>query len=192
MGLGDFEAVLKPKSNISKMIWVALTFTHLLLIFMAYFLTSQIAEPKHIEPTIVYALAAVALVDGLISFFVIPNLFLSETKIKDALSTEVNIKTLATDSETGQLDTNILSKYEKLSSSERKLLKLSMIYFTVLVLRLALNEAVTLFGFVLAFLSGKFVMLLPFAAVGIMLNFSIFPNLERFMEETKNNYLAGM
>jgi hypothetical protein len=113
---------------------------------------------------------------------------LSEGHIYDKLKEEVDPQGLATNRETGQIDQERLQTIKKLTPLEMKALGLSGMYFTTLVLSLAMNEAVALFGMLLTILEQRFEPVIPFAAAALALNLLVFPRFNQFVDTVMSKY----
>ena len=69
-----------------------------------------------------------------------------------------------------------------------KVVGLSGMYFTALILSLAMNEAVALFGMLLAILEQRVEPVIPFAAAALALNLLIFPRFNQFVNRVMSKY----
>ncbi len=68
------------------------------------------------------------------------------------------------------------SKLRKRLQQENRIQNIKGLYFTTLILRLALAESVAIFGLVLSMMSGDFNELLPFASASIVLLVLAYPS----------------
>src|SRR5262249_16831164 len=90
---------------------------------------------------------------------------------------------LATNAQTGQVDEAKLAKIKLLGPADFKTLALSGPYFTALLVSLALNEVVALYGFMLSLLEKRFETILPFVLAAIILNVIVYPRFDKFAEQ---------
>ena len=95
---------------------------------------------------------------------------------------------LARDPRRGIVDGERLQKIQSLTSAERKLLRLCGLFFASFIIRLSMNEAIAIYGVVLAFLSRSLIPMLPFAVAAIALNVACRPRIDPFLERA--TYLA--
>jgi hypothetical protein len=104
------------------------------------------------------------------------------------LKQEVDPQELATNRETGQIEQERLTKINALTPLEMKAIGLSGMYFTTLLLSLAMNETVALLGLMLAILEQRPEPVIPFAAVALALNLIIFPRFNQFIDKVISKF----
>ena len=157
--------------------------TVLFFVLVAYFITGQNqAEPLPVQNELRMVFYALAVGLALASYF-LRRRMLSSERLQPAMRLNVDLQALATDSETGVTDEARLAEMKKLSPLELKAIGLSGRYFTAMLLSLALHESIALCGMMLAMLEQRFEVILPFAAVAIVLDLLIYPRLDKFVEQ---------
>lgn len=181
------KRVLRPRVFVMKLLWAAMTFTILLYVGLAYFLNAQGQPPQPVDNSLKIALYLIAGAIAVLSLL-LRSRMLSEGHIYDKLKEEVDPQGLATDRETGQIDQERLQTIKKLTPLEMKVIGLSGMYFTALIMSLAMNEAVALFGMLLAILEQRVEPVIPFAAAALALNLLIFPRFNQFVDRVMNKY----
>ncbi len=181
------KQVLKPRILVMNILWFALTLTILLYVVLAYVLnlTGQPAQP--FENSLRTALYLIAGAIGVLSLLLRSRL-LSEGHIYDKLKEEVDPQALATNRETGEIDQERLKIIKSLTPLEMKVVGLSGMYFTAMIISLAMNEAVAIFGLLLAILERRPEPVIPFAVAGLALNLIIFPRFSQFVDKTMDKY----
>jgi hypothetical protein len=170
-----------------KLLWAMMTFTILLFVGMAYFLSLQGQPPQPVDNRLKMALYLIAGAIAALSLL-LRSRMLSEGHIYDKLKEEVDPQGLATNRETGQIDQERLQTIKKLTPLEMKVIGLSGMYFTALLLSLTMNEAVALFGMLLAILEQRAEPVIPFAAAALALNLLIFPRFNQFVDRVMSKY----
>ncbi len=80
---------------------------------------------------------------------------------------------MARNYQTGKVDEDRLARIKTISPDEQRLLALVPYFFVGFIVRLAFNESIALYGFVLAFFSRSFVAILPFAMISLILNWTV-------------------
>ena len=127
------------------------------------------------------ALAGGAVVIGAVSLL-LPRHMLSDERLQRALQSDPDPRALSKNPQTGRVDEERAGKIQALGSLERKLMVLPGVFFTPFILRLVLNQAVSIFGLVLAFLSHSFAPIVPFTAAAIALNLTCVPRMDGLLE----------
>lgn len=174
--------ILRPRILTLRILWAAMTTTVLLFIVIDYVITSQNQkEAALVQNELRMVFYAVAVLAPVAAYF-LRRAMLSSERLQFVAGREVDLRAMATDSETGVTDEAKLSDLKKLNPFELKAIKLSERYFTAILLSLALHEVVALCGMMLSMLEQKFEAILPFAAVAVMLDLIIYPRLDKFLE----------
>lgn len=181
------KRVLRPRVFVMKLLWAAMTFTILLFVGLGYFLSAQGQSPRPVENSLKMALYLIAGAIAALSLL-LRSRMLSEGHIYDKLKEEVDPQGLATNRETGQIDQERLQTIKKLTPLEMKVIGLSGNYFTALILSLAMNEAIAMFGMLLAILEGRLEPIIPFAAAALALNLLVFPRFNQFVDRVMSKY----
>jgi hypothetical protein len=181
------KRVLRPRILVMNILWFALTLTILLYVGLAYFLNPEGQSAQPVENSLRLALYLIAGSTAVLSLL-LRSRSLSEGRIYDKLKEEVDPQALATNSETGEIDQERLKIIKSLTPLEMKAAGLSGMYFTTMLISLAMNEAVALFGMLLAVLERRPEPVIPFAVAGLALNLLIFPRFTQFIDKTMAKY----
>ena len=168
-------------------LWSALTLTILFYVALAYVLNSKGQPAQPFETGLRTALYLIAAAIGVLSLL-LRSRSLSEGHIYDKLKEEADPQALATNRETGEIDQERLKSIKSLTPLEMKAVGLSGMYFTTMLISLAMNEAVALFGLLLAVLERRPEPVIPFAAAGLALNLIIFPRFSQFVDKAMAKY----
>ena len=181
------KQVLMPRILVMNILWFALTLTILLYVALAYVLNSKGQPAQPFENSLRTALYLIAASIGVLSLL-LRSRSLSEGHVYDKLKEEVDPQALATNRETGEIDQERLKIIKSLTPLEVKVAGLSGMYFTAMLISLAMNEAVALFGLLLAILERRPEPVIPFAVAGLALNLIIFPRFSQFVDKTMAKY----
>ena len=166
-----------------RILWSAMVMTVLFFVLIAYVMSRQYqpgSAPVQAELRMVFY--AIAIIAPIAAYF-LRRRMLSSERLQPAMRLKVDLRAMATDSETGVTDEARLAEMKKLSPLELKAITLSGRYFTAMLLSLALHEVVALCGMMLSILEQRFEAILPFAAVAIVLDLLIYPRLDKFIEQ---------
>jgi F0F1-type ATP synthase membrane subunit c/vacuolar-type H+-ATPase subunit K len=176
--------VLRPARFTQGILWVALTMSIVIYVGVAWMVASQRAESRPLDPTLELGVTLVAfLLAG--ASVVMPRWLLSDDRIREFLGKEWSpAEFLGNRRPIAGMDA-VVAKLRLLPEHERKLAGVPALFFTPFILRMVLNEAVAILGLVLAFLSGRFEPVLPFAITAIVLNLLAFPRLDPLIERVE-------
>lgn len=179
----SLNKVLRPRTFTLKILWSAMVMTILFFVLVSYFITSQNqTEPAPVQNELRIVFYAIALIAPVAAYF-LRRRMLSSERLQPVMDMKVDLRAMATDSETGVTDEARLAELKRLNPLELKALSLSGRYFTAMLLSLALHEVVALCGMMLSMLEQSFEAILPFAAVAIVLDLMIYPRLDKFVEQ---------
>jgi len=182
--------LMKPQLLTLRIIWAALTVSIPLYVFVAWWLAHRPGPDVPLPPAMVwaFALGAVPLV---MASFLLPRALLSAERLRAVMAAPAPSPEPGRDPRTGRPDARRARLLAQVSARERSLLQLGRVAPTPVLIRLVLNEAVALFGFVLSVLSRDFAPAVPFAAVALALNLAAWPRFEPLLERARTLLPAG-
>ena len=183
MNSAALDALLRPARFTNWVIWATLTLSIGIYAGVAFML-SQRSDPKEVSEAFQIGLACAAIIVGGISIAA-PRFLLTDERLMNFMNVSPTAETLPTHPKLGVLDDQRIEQMGRLSPQERKLVALPGLYFTPFILRLVLNEAVTIFGLVLSLVSGRFEPVLPFAIAAVALNLAMRPRFEPLLERAR-------
>jgi hypothetical protein len=150
----SFRSLFKPMETVHRIIWIAYVAAIPAYVCVAYMffgatadVTPALSNPLTI-PLVILSLLNVVLAPY------IPRFLLSDSRLRQMLDRQPDTETI-------------------LSPDEQRLRAIVPAFFVGFILRLAFNEAIALYGLVLAFISKSFVAVLPFAIVSFALNWMV-------------------
>lgn len=169
------------------LLWGLMTSTILFFVGLSYVLNARNQPAQPVGSNLKLALYLIAGAVAALSLL-IRSRSLSPGHVYDKLKEEVDPQALATDRETGQIDQERLKVVKSLTPLEVKVVGLAGIYFTALLLSLAMNEAVAMLGMMLAILEQRAEAVIPFAAAALALNLLVFPRFHQFVDGVMSKY----
>lgn len=175
------EELVRPSELTARVIWVGLTAPIVVYVVVAFLVTDPAASAQEPLLALQAVLIVVALIAGTVSLL-LPRFLLSDERLQRVLRDDPALEDLARDPQTGKVDEERRRKIEALSTQERKLLRLPPVYLTQLIIRLALTETVAIMGLVLAIISNSPQLVVPFAALALVLNLSSLPKVKEQLE----------
>ena len=179
----SLNKILRPRTLTMRILWSAMVMTILFFVLVAYFITGQNqVKPVPVQDELRMVFYAIAVLAPIAAYF-LRRRMLSSERLQPAMRLKVDLRAMATDSETEVTDEARLAELKKLNPLELKAISLSGRYFTAMLLSLALHEVVALCGMMLSMLEQRFEAILPFAAVAIVLDLLIYPRLDKFIEQ---------
>jgi len=163
----ELRSIIATLSRTTRIIWIALMASIALYVVVAFVV---VKEPRASDSgSLGMPLAAIAMATAGAS------LALRHGSLSDAAL----VRALAKPLPEGQV---YAVKARGLPAAERRLLAAAVHMQTALIPCLALNEAIAIFGLVLAFQSGRPEMSLPFAAAALALDVLLAPDIEKKAE----------
>ena len=151
----NFRALVKPIATVHRVIWLAFLGAVPAYVVVAYvqldWIEHGVTYPMPISFTI--PLVIISLLTAVLAPLV-PRLLFPDSQVQQVLDRPPDLKATIT-------------------PDEQRLLALVGYLFVPFLVRLAFNESIGLYGFVLAVLSRSFVAVLPFAIVSLALNWMV-------------------
>lgn len=185
---------LQPIKRMYQLIWASLTAAVLLYLLVLVFISGQVSGmPSTIDPLLRGVLAVLGGLVGVSSLLhhshTQSDSYLRRMMSRDMQPRDIEEKarkmTPRNRSDAASV-ADAVSKLALLTPFDRRRYALAADGFLPFVLNLALNEAVALFGFVIAILSRDLWSYLPFGITAIALNVYMRPRLEGLMERCES------
>ena len=183
----ELRELLRPALRVNAMLRWILTASIFVYGLAACLVLERSPAPAVVSELFHLAFGCVAILTGLGSLLV-ERVLLSDARLQEAMRSDPDPEALARDPRRGIVDGERLQKIQSLTSAERKLLRLCGLFFASFIIRLSMNEAIAIYGVVLAFLSRSLIPMLPFAVAAIALNVACRPRIDPFLERA--TYLA--
>ena len=155
-------------ATVQRIIWMAFVAAVLMYVVVAYLLVGQGGSGAgRLHPlTIPFVVLSVL---GAVLAPYMPGILLPDSRLRQMLDRQSDAQ--ATD---------------RFSADERRLLALFPNFYVGFIVRLAFNETIGLYGFMLALFSKSFVVILPFAIVSVALNLMVPLPLDSMMRRLTN------
>jgi len=181
----ELTALLAQADRIQRLVWWALSLAILVYAGAGFAAAGAVAGGAGASgagETLRPVLYAAAVANGILSLVLYRRARAPE-RLRAHLTAPIAPEVLAQDPRVGGSPASpILDRVRRLSDSERRVLALVPRTFMPWVLCMVLNEAVAIFGLVLALLAGNRLDVLPFAAAALALNAAMFPNNAKLAE----------
>ncbi|UCE85546.1 MAG: hypothetical protein JSU66_14590 [Deltaproteobacteria bacterium] len=179
---GELKELLRALQITQRILWFALTASIPMYIVVGYALVGAGAVGGAALPDAVrIGLLAAALVAGVLAL-VVPRRLLSDERLGERVAREPDLPSLATDTRAGGVDAGLLGRIQQLSPLEQRLFATATGSTVPLLAGLALSEAVAVIGLVLCLLFGDLGSLLALSVVALVINASLYPNVDRLLE----------
>ncbi len=178
----NLRQLIRPLVIIQQVIWAVITGSIVFYFGIIYVLVgshgSRSVLTNSIFETFFYAAALVLAVSSLY----LRRYFLSDNRLKRAMSKDVDLHDLASDPRTKKTDSEKLEQLKSLSDFERRVYSLMYYLQKITFINLFMNEIVVILGFVLAFLSGDASKIIPFGAGSLVLSLWMYPRSGKITE----------
>jgi len=172
--------ILKPTVRTARTIWFALTAAIPFYVFVAWIVLRD-ARSSGVDPVLTTVCGVMAFVTGMAAVL-LPRFVPPAELLRRVMASDPDVESLARDPLTGATKPDARGALTQLEPRERRLLLLRPLFTTQSVVRAALSETIALLGFVLAFTSGTFTPILPFAAVALVVQVLVIPRFEPLAE----------
>ena len=174
----ELRELLRPSTLTSRVVWFALTASIWVYVGIVYYLQALDKEPtRTLDPMFAatfYVLSGAVAAASL----VYRRWARSDSRFERILRENVDPNALAMNPKTRQPNISLLRRLEALQDFEQRIFRLNMLYQTSMIVSLALNEVIALFGFVLGFVGRDMGTSIPFAVIATALNLVVFPRPE--------------
>lgn len=169
-----FRSLVKPMETVRRFIWMAFIAAvpiDVCILYMQLVWTAPGVMPGG-SNFFTISLVVLSLLAALLAPYM-PGLLLSDSRLRQFLAQQPDPEAMARNYQTGKVDEDRLARIKTISPDEQRLLALVPYFFVGFSVRLAFNESIALYGFVLAFFSRSFVAILPFAMISLVLNWTV-------------------
>jgi hypothetical protein len=178
----ELRELLRAVEFTQRILWFALTASSVVYVGVGYALVATGGVGGGPLPEAArFALLAAALVAGVLAL-VVPRRLLSDDRVRERVAAEPDLRRLAADPRGGRVDDGLLARIQRLSSVEQRLFGAATASTVPLLVGLALSEGVALIGLVLCLLCSDLGSLVALVVVSIVLNATMFPRIDRFLE----------
>jgi hypothetical protein len=184
------KLVIAPARNMI-LIWSAIMAATLIYVVVVWFLfrgTKSAVDAASDSQLLMVGIGIAGLLSAIASV-VLEKIFLSENKIMKQLdqkpdaATALRSQTLGSEVASGEKS----ALFERLSGTEQRLVGLLPLYQTAMIVIWAMRESIAIWGVVLAILLERFLVVVPFAAVALVLVAIKPPRPAAFLEANRNS-----
>jgi len=181
----QLKELIRPAVLVQKIIWFVIVGSIIFYIGFVYIflggnkaLTSPVSGDMDI---FIYLLAGAAFVGSILYH----RYSLSDKKLKQFLSKDVDLELLAKDPRTKKIDTGKLGKLNSLPVLETKIYSLMFELQKITILSLILNELIVIFGSAIAFMNEDVSKIVPFGIISPVLCFWMFPRAQAIIKRAE-------
>jgi len=182
----QLKELIRPAVLVQKIIWFVIVGSIIFYIGFVYIfiggnkaLTTSIGSNVDL---LIYVLAGAAFIGSILYY----RYSLSDSRLKQFMSKDVDLELLAKDPRTKKIDAGKLSRLNSLSVLETKIYSLMFELQKITILSLILNELIVIFGSALAFISEDVSKIVPFGIVSLVLSFWMFPRAQSLIKRVQN------
>ena len=182
----QLKELIRPAVLVQKIIWFVIVGSIIFYIGFVYIfiggnkaLTTSIGSNVDL---LIYVLAGAAFIGSILYY----RYSLSDSRLKQFMSKDVDLELLAKDPRTKKIDAGKLSRLNSLSVLETKIYSLMFELQKITILSLILNELIVIFGSALAFISEDVSRIVPFGIVSLVLSFWMFPRAQSLIKRVQN------
>jgi F0F1-type ATP synthase membrane subunit c/vacuolar-type H+-ATPase subunit K len=166
----SFRLLVRPQEIVHRIIWMAFVGAVLMYVFVVYMLLGRAASgggSVQSNPlTIPFVILSVL---GAVLGPFMPRVMLPDSRLRQLLNRPSDQQATA-----------------GISADEQRLLALLPNFYTGFIVRLAFNESIALYGFMLALFSKSAIVILPFAIVSVALNLMVPLPLDSMRQRTSS------
>lgn len=182
--------LLRPIQRTQVILWAAFTGVVMPYLLVLYFVTQQPGEPAASPLVSALPVVALAIAIASLAFHRFIRSDASLRKLAQTSAVAAHLNSTGGGSRAGTGVGNVLT-VDSLPKEERAIFVMVRTLFTKQIVELALNESVSLVGFVHAFLMRDPVIALPYFALATVLNVRCFPRITPLVERVRGMaYLA--
>lgn len=181
----QLKELIRPAILVQKLIWFVIVGSIIFYIGFVYIfiggnksLTSSIGSNLEL---LIYILTGAFLLGSILYY----RYSLSDSRLKQFLSRDVDLNLLAKDPRTRKIDTDELARLNSLSVAETKIYSLMFELQKITILSLILNELIVIFGSAIAFMNEDVSKIVPFGIVSLVLSFWMFPRAQSIIKRAE-------
>ncbi len=180
MTMPHLDEVIRPRIEVLTIVWLAMTASIGVYAMVVAFAAWDVL-PRDISPFLAYFLRLVA--SALVALSVVlPRRLLSDRVVAAHMHKEPQVRALATNLRTGQVDPEELRHLAALPPLDQRLAGLVALAWKPTLIGLALSEAAALVGLVLGLAAQSLFAGLPMLAAALVLNLWHYPRPEPLLE----------
>lgn len=182
----QLKHLIRPSVLVMRTVWAIITGSVLFYLVLAYVLVaggrSAGLPGIGVMEAVIYLAAAAAAVASVLYH----RYSLSDDRLSMFLKRDVDVADLSRAMGAKGAEYGQLARIESMSDFDRRALSLMYELQKISLINLILNEMVIILGFVIAFLSGYYLKIVPFGIVSLLLCIWMFPKPELVIEKARN------
>ncbi len=171
----ELKELIRPVVLVQRIIWFVIAGSIIFYIGFVYFFIGEnkalaISVGGYVEP-LIYILAGASVLGSILYY----RYSLSESRLSQFMDPDTDLRSMAVNPRTKEVDQAKLDRLNALSDHEAKIYSLMFELQKITIVVLILNELTAIFGSVLAFVYDDAQKIIPFAIASLVLSFWMFP-----------------
>ncbi len=179
------KEIIKDSEQRHRKLWMIMTVSSALWVLLGYFtiiINSENLNPRPVSSAFIYSLYIVAFGLGILSIC-LRYYLLSGQRIKNHIEKEPNIELFEKKHCKDKSDYESLQELNKMAKHEKSLVTLSGWILNRSVYSWGVNSMIVFTGYIVGILTKSFVIIVPFMVGALILDFIMFPMLQRTIEK---------
>ena len=178
------KEIFKDAERYHRKVWLMMTVSSMLFLILGYLTTnhSQNSNPRNVDTSFIYLLYIVAFCLGVLSVG-LRYYLLSNRRIEIRMTEKPNLRLIAKNRQTGEVDCKRLEELNKLETYEQRLVTLPGWILNRSVYSWGVNSMIVFTGYIVGVLTKSFAIIVPFMVGALILDFIMFPMLQKFVEK---------
>lgn len=185
----QLKDLIRPLILVQRVIWIIITCSILFYSFLAFILigTDATSDVGMMGLEMGLYIASVVFAASSVLYY---RYSLSDARLSMFLKRDVDVADLSRAMGAKGAEYGQLAQIKSMSDFDRRALSLMYELQKISLINLILNEMVIILGFVIAFLSGDFMKIIPSGAASLVLCIWMFPRPESLVKRARNLYTA--
>ncbi len=176
--------IIQDAEHSHRKIWLMMTVTSTLWVLLGYLTihSSEGFSPKYTNNLFIYLLYFVAFALGVLSIG-LRYYLLSNQRIEIRIAEKPNLKLIAKNCQTGEVDHKRLEELNRLETYEQVLVTLPGWILNRSVYSWGINSMIIFTGYIVGILTNAFAVIVPFMVGALILDFIMFPKLQKYIKK---------
>lgn len=178
------KEIIKDAERSHRKLWLIMTVSSTLWVLLGYLTINHNANfiHKYVNTTFIYLLCVMAFGLGVLSVG-LRYYLLSNRQIEVRITEKPNLKPIAKNHKTDEVDYKRLEELNKLETYEQWLVTLPGWILNRSVYSWGVNSMIIFTGYIVGMLTKSFDIIVPFMVVALALDIMMFPMLKKFIEK---------
>jgi hypothetical protein len=182
------KEIIKDAERNHRKLWLIMTVSSTLWLLLGYLTINHSGNsiPRNVNTSFIYLLYVVAFGLGVLSVG-LRYYLLSNRRIEVRITEKPNLKLIAKNRQTGEVDCKRLEELNKLETYEQRLVTLPGWILNRSVYSWGVNSMIVFTGYIVGTLTKSFAIIVPFMVGALILDFIMFPMLQKIIENANRD-----